>query len=241
MQYHLKRGQMPPPYYDDVEENAIDIINRVLLANMLKRAVKNGDGEGIRALKLVCIPFFLGRDEKQNSKYAMYLLKEHVDHEGCDSLTKERKDQYATVNTTGKPGSNKAHDTVMENLNKESKPVVKDMNTNLDAVQLEKDILSSNIRNEMVRLDKEVNNVDGGLGGGHADKKVSEEALEDIKEEISVVKPFCHTRKQITYKQRIRTMWSGTQEGGRLSDKNIHRFVKRNQESYEEDRARRPF
>ena len=192
-------------------------------------------------MKLACIPFFLGRDEKQNSKYAKYLLKEHVDHEGCDSLTKARKDVYATINTTGKPGSNKAHDTVMENLNLETSVMVKHQNTSLDAIQLEKDIMAGNIRNEMVRLDKEVNNVDGGTGGRHADKKISEEALEDIKEEISIVQPFSRSRKKIIFKQRMRTLWSGTQEGGRLSDTNIVRFLDRNARSYEEDRARRPY
>ena len=43
IQYFLKRGLMPPPYYDDADENAIDLINRVLVAKMMKRAVKNGD------------------------------------------------------------------------------------------------------------------------------------------------------------------------------------------------------
>ena len=43
IQYFLKRGHMPPPYYDDADENATDLINRSLMAKMMKRAVKNGN------------------------------------------------------------------------------------------------------------------------------------------------------------------------------------------------------
>ena len=95
--------------------------------------------------------------------------------------------------------------------------------------------------NMMVSLDKEVNGFDGGTGGGHAGKKICEEAIEDISEEIDVVKPFNHVRDKVVYQQRMRTLWAGGQEGGRLCDDNLQRFLNRNSENYEEDRLRRPY
>ena len=242
VQYYLKRNLiMPAPYYDDLEENSVDLINRMLITKMMKRAVKVGDGVAIRAMKLSLVPFFLARADKQNSKYALYLLREHVDHEGADSLTKERVDMYCTVNVTGKPGENRAHDTTMENLNLEGKQMLKTKNENMDALDLEKTVLASNTMNMMVALDKEVNNIDGGTGGGHAGKKVSEEAIEDIVEEIAITQPFSRDRKKVVYQQRMRTLWSGGQEGGRLCDASLQRFLDRNSENYEEDRLRRPY
>ena len=224
-----------------VEKQKIHPNNRMLLIKMLKMAVKNGDGVGIRAMKLVLVPFFLARAEKQNSKYALYLIREHIDHEGTDSLTKERKDMYCTINVTGKPGSNRAHDTTMENLNLEGKKMLKTQKGDVKPMDLEKNVLASNTMDMMVSLDKEVNGMDGGTGGGHADKKIKEEALEDIKEEIEIAKPFSHSRKKVVFQQRMRTVWAGGQEGGRLSDSNLERFLDRNAESYEEDRLRRPY
>ena len=242
IQYHFKRNViMPPPYYDDLEENSIDLINRMLMSKMMKKAVKVGDGVGIRAMKLALVPFFLARADKQNSKYALYLFREHVDHEGADSLTKERIDMYCTINVTGKPGSNRAHDTTMENLNLEGKQLLKTKNYDMDPLDLEKSVLASNTMNMMVSLDKEVNGFDGGTGGGHAGKKICEEAIEDISEEIDVVKPFNHVRDKVVYQQRMRTLWAGGQEGGRLCDDNLQRFLNRNSENYEEDRLRRPY
>ena len=242
IQYHFKRNViMPPPYYDDLEENSIDLVNRMLMSRMMKKAVKVGDGVGIRAMKLALVPFFLARADRQNSKYALYLFREHVDHEGADSLTKERIDMYCTINVTGKPGSNRAHDTTMENLNLEGKQLLKTKHFDMDPLDLEKSVLASNTMNTMVSLDKEVNGIDGGTGGGHAGKKICEEAVEDILEEIEVVKPFSHDRAKVVYQQRMRTLWAGGQDGGRLSDENLQRFLSRNAENYEEDRLRRPY
>ena len=242
IQYYFKRNVvMPAPFYDDLEENSVDLINRMLITKMLKRAVKVGDGVGIRAMKLSLVPFFLARADKQISKYALYLLREHVDHEGADSLTKERVDMYCTINVTGKPGENRAHDTTMENLNLEGKQMLKTKNENMDVLDLEKTVLASNTMNMMVALDKEVNGMDGGTGGGHAGKKISEEAIEDIVEEINLAQPFSRDRERVIYQQRMRTLWSGGQEGGRLSDTNLQRFIDRNSENYEEDRLRRPY
>ena len=242
IQYYFKRNViMPPPYYDDLEENCIDLVNRMLMSKMLKKAVKVGDGVGIRAMKLALVPFFLARADKQNSKYALYLFREHVDHEGADSLTKERVDMYCTINVTGKPGSNRAHDTTMENLNLEGKQLLRTKHFDMDPLDLEKSVLASNTMNMMVSLDKEVNGIDGATGGGHASKKICDEAIEDISEEIDVVKPFSHDREKVVYSQRMRSLWAGGQEGGRLSDANLERFLNRNCEHYEEDRMRRPY
>ena len=68
-----------------------------------------------------------------------------------------------------------------------------------------------------------------------------EVSKEDIKEEIEIAKPFSHSRKKVVFQQRMRTVWAGGQEGGRLSDSNLERFLDRNEESYEEDRLRRPY
>ena len=242
IQYYFKPSEeMPPPYYDDVEENATDLLNRGLITMMLKSAVKNGDGVGIRAIKLVCIYGFLARDDKQNSKYAKYLLQDHIDFLGSDSLTKARIDRYATINTTGKPGDNKAHDTHMENMNLETQKMIGNMNSNLEPIQLEKESLASNISSMAVCLDKEVNGIDGGTGGGHADKKLSEDNINDIMEEIEITNPFSRRRPKIVFKQRMRTCWSGGHAGGRLSKENRERFLERNKNHYEENRLRRPY
>ena len=239
--YFFRRNQnMPPPYYDDKEENATDLLNIFLTNMMMKQAIKNGDAVGIRALKLALIPFFLAKNDKQTSKYALHLFKEHIDFVGADSLTKERLDRYATINISGIPGTNKPHDMTLENLNMPSKDIIKGMKREIEPIELEKKVLASNINNMMVSLDKEVNGIDGAKGGGHADLKLSEEQIEDIDEEVERADAFGRSKK-VVFKQRMRGMWSGGESGGRLCDANIVRFLQRNRFNYERSRLRRRF
>ena len=94
---------LPPlcPFYDDLEENTVDLASRGLLSKMVRVAEKNGDGQGLRAVKFALIPYFLNKKNVQDSKYALYLLDEHVDFQGLSDRDKARVDQYSSINTSG--------------------------------------------------------------------------------------------------------------------------------------------
>ena len=97
-------GEMPPPptpFYDDMEENVVDLASSGLMAMLVRKAEKTADGRGLRAVKLALIPYFLNKKNIQDSKYALYLLEEHVDFEGLSDRDKARVDQYCSINLTG--------------------------------------------------------------------------------------------------------------------------------------------
>ena len=79
-QYYCKlpkepEGEMGPPtqpFYDDMEENLIDLRSRMLITKMIKMVEKNGDAQGLRAMKLVIVPIFLNSKKTQISKYKCF-------------------------------------------------------------------------------------------------------------------------------------------------------------------------
>ena len=120
---------------------------------------------------------------------------------------------------------------------KELKKIGKRSNCDIDPIQLERDVMASNISEMITELEQELTIGKSGSGGGHSSRKMSEENIEDIKDMFDVADPFSKSRDKVVYKQKMQSI-----EGGDgLMYQNTSRFLARRKSKYLVARMRRNF
>ena len=222
-----------PDYFDDCHKDALDNANRTILSKLLRKAVKQSDGKGVRASSLALIPFFLNRGLVQNSKYAAMLLMAHIEYLRASTKLKDRLDRYVSVNTKGGWETGIAKDMQNEFYVDTVKKLLKNLKIKT-SYQADRAILDLPVSSKIVENDLDaVGMKKEGQGTSYA--YLTEENLQEMDEVFEEVNPFSQDRDKITFQQDMPAMF----EGPALSDENLVRFLARNRYSFHKSRIMR--
>ena len=96
-----KSGVQP---FDDLHNYHSRLVSSHLMNQVHKHFSKMGDGQGMRTVRRVDMPYFLNLGGNK-SKYAKYSFKDNVCHDASSERQRERNDLSITVNAWGGPNS----------------------------------------------------------------------------------------------------------------------------------------
>jgi hypothetical protein len=180
---------------------------------LYNRVVRAGDGKGLRAVKLSWLPYFVntGGDEDIShvSKYAFYLVQDHINFERASSRLKYRLDRHATVNTSGCSGHNIEHDLSNEHYNKCSRRIWKSANGVMTKLKKERATLGHNTTERITeQLETSVGWAEG-KGGDTANMLFSEADKEEIHFQFVSKKPYDKDLSKGSFNQEMMSVYSG--------------------------------
>ena len=89
------------------------------------------DAFGLRAVRMVMIPYYLNRKKAQTSKYAMGLLFDVMMELSASERTRARMDNMVCVNNSGKSGEGIFRDKANEHIIREAKTSMAGLHGNL--------------------------------------------------------------------------------------------------------------
>jgi hypothetical protein len=212
--------------FDDVLSNCRDLAGRTVLSLVADKVEHEGDGPGIRAVRIAMIPYFLNKKIIQSSKYAIALLSNLVNYKGSSERTKQRIDLLATCNPTGGVGKCLARDQVNEHKVKMVKESVRGLHSQLSDSILSKTVLGDNVLTQLQEHDKESMLLQTS-GGRTSYRYIGEAERMKIREEIEQVKPFDLKREKRDHFDKT----SGSVFSG-LSLDRVEKFLARNKRNY---------
>ena len=183
------------------------------------------DAFGLRAVRMTMIPYYLNRKLVQDSKYAMGLLFDLVMELSASERTRARMDNMVCVNKNGKPGEGIFRDKANEHIIREAKQSMNSLHGNLKDLNLEKNITSLSIVNQVTAHDK-VSMLDGSSSSRSYDH-IGDERREAIAKELFKVNPFSKDRSKIDFFDKSK----GSPFTG-MDLPSLERFMKRNRDKF---------
>ena len=100
---------------DDLFWYCKDMVTRFLLSLAFDTCESEGDAVGLRALRRIMVCYFLAtKPERLDSKYASFTLIDLVVELSESERTRQRMDNYVTINPSGAPGGGLFSDKYQE-------------------------------------------------------------------------------------------------------------------------------
>ena len=212
--------------HDDMMSSCKDNATRSLLSLVLSSVEHEADGLGLRAIRLVLIPYFLNKKSQiQDSKYAARLLFNRIWYLQASPRTQARMDLMACCNPSGKPGHSIARDQQNEHKVKQTKALLRGLHSQLADLPVEKTITGSNVLEIIDGHDREAMLIPEETGKSSY-RYLSESQKAKMREVISKMRPFYYDREKIDYYEETRGVFSG------LNDEQIDRFLLRNKGNF---------
>ena len=212
--------------FDDILSSCRDIAGRCVLSLVADKVEHEGDGLGIRAVRIGMIPYFLNKKLAQTSKYAISLLSNLVNFKGASERTKQRIDILATCNPSGGQGNGLARDEVNEHKVKQVKESIRGLHSQLSDSILSKTVLGDNVLHQLKEHDTE-SMLLRNSGGRTSHRYIGEADRMKIREEIEQIKPFDLKREKREYFDKT----SGSVFSG-LNSERVVRFLARNKRNF---------
>ena len=186
--------------FDDLLEHVKDVCERTVLSLVFDKMEEEADSLGLHALRIVMIPYFLGRKEKQDSKYASTLLTDLVMELSASPRTRERMDQLVCVNPSGRPGQAIARDKRCEHEVRRAKEEMRGMHGSLKDIQVEKRITGQNALHLILEHDRDSLLLNNASQSSY--DYVGPERRAIIAEELEKVQPFSKSRSKVSFKEQ---------------------------------------
>ena len=197
------------------------------------RVTKAGDSRGVRGVKLSWIILFLNRAGSDdsictNSKYAYYLIRDHIDYKRSSTRLKYRLDRRATLNTSGCYGHNIEHDLSNEHYNKCCRKLWKSAYCAMTPLRAERMMLGMNAtENIKEQVETSVGWSDG-KGGETSHQKLTEDEFEEIRFQFISKRPYDKDLSRGNFDEKLGTIYGGSG----LTDSNLRSFFDKQQHSY---------
>ena len=204
--------------FDDLLSHVIDVCERTVLSLVFDKMEEEADSLGLHALRIVMIPYFLGRKEKLDSKYASTLLTDLVMELSASPRTKERMDQLVCVNPRGRPGQAIARDKKCEHEVRRAKEELRGLHGPLKDILVEKRITGQNALHLILEHDRDSLLLDSVSQSSYDFVGAERRAI--IAEELEKIQPFSKSRPKVSFREQS----SHSVFGGVTMEK-IERFV----------------
>ena len=213
---------------DDLFVYCKDMVERFLLSLVFDACEKEGDAEGLRALRRVMVSYFLARKpERQDSKYASFTLIDLVVELAESERTRRRMDLYVVVNPSGTVGGGLFRDKFNEHCIRAVKDCLRNTHGGLDDIKLEKEVgglsvlagIQQHSRSSMLR---------GKEGKEHSKDLIGDNVREMLEENMAKHDPFNRSRKE-------KHIFMDKSRGGPfqgLTEFDLERFIKRKKREY---------
>lgn len=212
--------------FDDILSVCRDLAGRAVLSLVADKVEHEGDGLGIRGVRVAMIPYFLNKKLVQSSKYAIALLTNLVNFMGASEKTKKRIDLLATCNPSGGLGKGLARDQVNEHKVKLVKESVRGLHSQLSDSMVSKAVLGDNVLAQLQDHDQESMLLQTS-GGRTSHRYIGEGERKKIREEIDVIKPFDTARERREHFDSS----SGSVFSG-LDVERVEKFLARNKRNF---------
>ena len=212
--------------FDDCLSSCRSNAARTVLSLVADKVEHEGDGLGIRAVRLVMIFYFLNKKLVQSSKYALALLSNLVSFMGASPRTKARIDLLATCNPTGGQGKGLARDQINEHAVKSVKNCVRGLHSQLTDNVLTKAVLGDNVLSQIHEHDDD-SMLLRSSGGRTSYRYMNEDQRMKVREELERIQPFDLKREKIEYFEKM----SGSIFGG-LNLARVEKFLERNKKNF---------
>ena len=186
--------------FDDLMDYVKDVCGRTVLSLVFDKMEEEADSLGLHALRIVMIPYFLARKEKQDSKYAATLLTDLVMELSASPRTRERMNQLVCVNPNGKPGEAIARDKRCEHEVRRAKEEMRGLHGPLRDSLVEKRITGQNALHLILEHDREsllLNKI-----SQSSYDYVGPERRKTIAEQLDKVEPFSKSRSKVSFKEK---------------------------------------
>ena len=212
--------------YDDVLSACKSNASRTVMSLVADKVEHEGDGLGIRAVRMSMIFYFLNKKLAQTSKYASSLLSNLVYFLGASDRSKARIDLLATCNPSGGVGKGLARDQINEHKVKLVKETIKGLHSHPTDIVVSKAVLGENVLHQVQEHDEESMLLQ--LSGGRTSYRyIGEDARKKIREELERVKPFDINRPKMEYFDKL----PGSVFNGLTMDR-VNRFLERNKRNF---------
>ena len=165
-----------------------------------RKREEEGDSLGLHALRIVLIPYFLARKEKQDSKYAADLLSDLVMELSASPRTRTRMDQLVCVNPSGRPGQAIARDKRCEHEVSRAKEEMRSLHGPLKDSLVEKRITGQNSLHLILEHDRSSLLLNK-LNQSSYDF-IGPERRQSIAEELAKVEPFSKSRPKVSFDEK---------------------------------------
>ena len=183
------------------------------------------DALGLRAIRMVMIPYYLNRKKEQTSKYAMGLLFDLVMELSASERTRARMDLMVCVNKNGRPGEGIFRDKANEHIIREAKTSMAGLHGNLKDLNLEKNITSLSIVNQVTAHDRK--SMLQNMTSHSSYDYIGDDKRDVIAQEISKVNPFSKDREKVDFYDK--TFGSPF---AKMELSNLSRFMDRNKAKF---------
>ena len=186
--------------YDDLHKYHSRLVSSHLMNQVHKLFSKFGDGQGMRTVSKVSMPYFLNLGGSK-SKYAKYAFKDNVCYDASSERQRERCDLSITVNAWGGPYSVDC-DEFQEHRIKNLKGFVDSLHGNLDPTNIEKSMKSADLQLKISDEVERALNVNY-RSPGNANQFLSDEEIRKVTKIIDDIKPFSRDRKPVKFKEPL--------------------------------------
>ena len=204
--------------FDDLLEHVKDVCQRTVLSLVFDKMEEEANSLGLHALRIVMIPYFLARKEKQDSKYAASLLIDLVMELSASPRTRERMNQLVCVNPGGKPGQAIARDKRCEHEVRRAKEEMRSLHGPLKDSLVEKRITGQNALHLILEHDRD-SLLQNKMSQSSYDS-VGVERRKIIADELEKVEPFSKLRSKVKFKEQRSTSVFGS-----LNFQKLEKFV----------------
>ena len=213
--------------FDDLHNYHSRLVAAHLMNQVHKLFSKFGDGQGLRVVRRVSMPYFLNMGGNK-SKYAKYCYKDNVCYDASSERQRERSDLTMTVNAWGGPNSVDC-DEFQEHRIKNLKGFVDNLHGNLDPANIEKSFKSADLQLKISEEIERAMNVSY-KSPGKATSFLSDDEVRKIAKLINVLQPFSRSRSRVTF---VEPLMEATNYSKLDSDKNLVKdFIERNKEQF---------
>ena len=213
-------------HFDDVLSACKNNASRSVMSLVADHVEHEGDGLGIRAVRMAMIFYFLNKKLAQTSKYASSLLSNLVYFLGASERSKARIDALATCNPTGGKGKGLARDQINEHKVKLVKETIRGLHSQITDTVLTKAVLGDNVLHQILEHDQESMLLQQ-QGGRTSYRYIGEEIRSKIKADIRRVKPFDTRRDKMDHFDKL----PGSVFSGLTMDR-VTKFLERNRRNF---------
>ena len=212
--------------YDDLLSACKSNASRTVMSLIADKVEHEGDGLGIRAVRMAMIFYFLNKKLVQSSKYASCLLTNLVNFLGASQKSQARIDLLATCNPSGGVGKGIARDQMNEHKVKVVKETIRGLHSHPTDIVLSKAVLGENVLHQVLEHDQESMLLQT-AGGRTSYRYIGEDMRRKIREEIERVNPFDRRRNKVEYYDKL----PGSVFHG-LSMDRVNKFLERNKKNF---------
>ena len=186
--------------FDDLLDYVQDVCGRTILSLVFDKMEEEADSLGLHALRIVLIPYFLARKEKQDSKYAAGLLVDLVMELSASPRTRERMNSLVCVNPNGKPGQSIARDKRCEHEVRRAKEEMRGLHGPLRDTLVERSISGQNALHKILEHDR-ASLLQDRISQSSYDY-VGPERRKSIAEQLEKIEPFSKSRAKISFVEK---------------------------------------